>query len=73
MNLFDEMPEIPPCPKCAHDGEGLQWAFPAPWSESYGDGAQCCCLNCSFHAELAADYATAVENFKSGIPDENAA
>lgn len=63
MNPFaDDLPGVPPCPKCGNDGNGLEWAFaftPIPY-------AQCACLKCGAHGVPALTYRQAVENFKSG-------
>lgn len=64
--LHDSMPDIPACPKCGHDGEGLNWSFPDMMRRLSLTRVQCACLACGAHGETAATYSEAVENFKAG-------
>lgn len=64
MNIFDDMPDIPACPKCGHDGEGLNWAFPdKPFT---GATVMASCLACGFHGRAMLSYAAAIEAFTAG-------
>lgn len=73
MNIFDDMPDIPPCPKCSHSGEGLQWAFPDDaWQGFVATAVQCACLACGFHAARKPNYAEAIGAFKAGEADPEA-
>lgn len=70
MNVFDEMPDIPKCPHCGHDGEGLQWAFPdAGFVGVVATAVQCACLACGFHGPERPSYAQAISAFERGIVD----
>lgn len=74
MNIFDEMPDIPPCPKCGHDDNGLNFAFPIEFQslDQQFSQVQAACLACGFHAAARADYSAAIDAFVAGLPEEEA-
>lgn len=64
--LHDSMPDIPACPRCGHDGEGLNWSCPDAFKSISFERVQCACLACGAHGEVGIGYEQAVENFKAG-------
>lgn len=69
MNIFDDAPDIPACPHCGHDGEGLNWAFPDPLSNDLA-AVQCACLMCGAHGALRPSYAEAIGAFAAGQTED---
>lgn len=63
MSPFDDMPNIPPCPKCGHAGDGLNWTFPL---DGKMKTVQCACLACGFHGAERESYDEAAKAFKAG-------
>ncbi|GHA15435.1 hypothetical protein GCM10007989_07760 [Devosia pacifica] len=68
--LHDDMPNIPACPHCGHDGDGLEWAFAI--TERRFTRVQCACLACGAHGPERESYAQAVEAFKAGEKEQAA-
>lgn len=67
MNIFDEIPGIPECPHCGHEGEGLQFAIPDSAMTAHGFSlVQASCLACGAHGPTRPSYAEAVKSFRAG-------
>lgn len=74
MNLFDEMPDIPKCPHCGHDGEGLQWSFPDNgFVNNLPTKVQCACLSCGAHGPVKDGYQEAIKAFAAGETEPESA
>ncbi len=72
MNIWDHQPDIPKCPHCGHDGEGLQWAFP----DNAYDGkswamVKASCLHCGAHSPAKPSYEEAIKAFAAGETEPN--
>lgn len=66
MNPFhDTLPDIPTCPHCGHDGDGLEWAFPDSTPVAF-NSVQCACLACGAHGQPSTSYEAAAAAFAKG-------